>query len=330
MKTLILKNLLIAGLLAWTALPAGADPGQEQDLLDVLRSSADPVQKADAAGRLRGVGTVQVVPVLAALLNDDATAHAARHALEGMPFPEAGAALRQALGQSTGLLKLGLIDSLGWRREVEAVSLLQPMLSETDAALVAATAIALGRIGSAGALSALEAARHQIPAMARPALLEGLMRCAERQLAEGNRVRASAIYRSIFDSSEVESIRAAAYAGMIRSADDGGFGLIVAALGGRDAAAGAAALQLAGGLQHPAATRALSELLPNSPPGRQVALLALLQARGDAAAMPVVLTAARSAEPAVRAAAASALGALGDATCVTLLAESAEIGRAHV
>jgi HEAT repeat protein len=216
-----------------------------------------------------------------------------------------------------------LIDSLGWRGEVEAVPLLEPMLSETDAALAAASATALGRIGSVGALSALEAARHQIPAPARPALLEGLMRCAERQLEEGNRVRAGAIYRSLFDSAEEESIRAAAYAGMIRSADDGVFGLIVAGLGGRDAAAGAAALQLAGGLQHPAATKALAELLPNSPPGRQVALLALLQARGDAAALPVVLTSARSAEPAVRAAAASALGALGDATCVTLLAESA-------
>ena len=94
MKPPILKPLLIAGLLALTALPAGADP--EQELLGVLRSNAIPIQKADAAGRLRGVGTVRAVPVLAALLNHDATAHAARHALEGMPFPEAGAALRRA------------------------------------------------------------------------------------------------------------------------------------------------------------------------------------------------------------------------------------------
>ena len=321
MKLPLLNPLLVAGLLAWTSFAAKADP--EQDLLGILQSNASPIQKADAAGRLRIVGTAQAVPALEALLDHDATAHAARHALEGIPVPEAGAALRRAFPASAGLLRVGLIDSLGWRGEPEAVPLLQPLLSDTDNSLASAAAAALGRIGGEDALAALESARDRIPIAARPALLEALLRCAERQLTNGQRARAMDIYQSLFLPTESQPIRVAAYTGMIRSAEDGGFGLILSALEGTDTAAGIAALQLAGDLQNPGATSAFARLLGISSPDRQIALLALLQARGDRAALPAALTAMDSADPSVRAAAAAALGALGDATCVSPLAKAA-------
>ena len=214
-----------------------------------------------------------------------------------------------------------MIDSLGWRGEVEAVPLLEPMLSETDAALAAASATALGRIGGRGLIRPGNRA-PQDSGPARPALLEGLMRCAERQLEEGNRVGpAPSTGRFSIPRKWNHPRRRVCGNGSIRGRRR--FWPHRCRLGGRDAAAGAAALQLAGDLQHPAATKAFAELLAQLLSGRQVALLALLQARGDPAALPAGLTAAGSAEPAVRAAAASALGALGDATCVTPLAEAA-------
>jgi HEAT repeat protein len=321
MKLTLLNPLLVAGLLAWTSFAVNAD--EEQDLLGILGSDASHVQKADAAGRLRIVGTTRSVPVLAALLDHEATAHAARHALEGIPFPEAGAALRQALEQASGLTRLGLVDSLRWRGEPEAVPLLEPWLVDNDVSLAAASATALGRIGGDDALAALQEAHNRIPTAARPALLEALLRCAEQQLENGQRARATGIYRALFLPTESELIRVAAYGGMIRSADDGGFDLILSALLGNDTAAATAALQLAGDFQNPGATRVFVRLLSISSPDRQIALLALLQARGDRAALPDVLTVLGSADPSVRAAAASALGVLGDATCVALLAETA-------
>jgi HEAT repeat protein len=321
MKSHLLIASLVAGLFACPALPAVAD--EERDLLDILRSAPSPIEKADAAGRLRSVGTAQAVPALATLLANETTSHAARHALEGMPYPEAGAALRQALASSSGLIKAGLIDSLGWRREPEAVPLLGPLLSDQDAVLASAAASALGRIGDDTALTALETALHRISIIARPALLDGLMRCAELRLKQGDRARATTIYQSLLDSTDQEPIRTAAYSGLIRSADDGGFGLIMSALEGDDPAAETAALQLAGDLRNPEATEALSALVPSSPPARQIALLALLQARGEPAALPAVLTATRDSHPQVRAAAVSALGALGDVTSVGLLLEAA-------
>src|SRR5208282_845566 len=91
-------NLRKAGLLLFIALvgmtlsPARAD--EEDDLIAVLKSTAGTAQKCDACEKLRLAGTVRSVPALAALLSEEPTAQAARYALEGMPFPEAVAALR--------------------------------------------------------------------------------------------------------------------------------------------------------------------------------------------------------------------------------------------
>jgi hypothetical protein len=234
---------------------------------------------------------------LAALLNDEATAHAARHALEGIPFPEAGAALRQALGQvlRSDQARFGRFARLAWRARGGAIA--RAMLVDNDVSLAAASATALGRIGGDDALAALQEARNRIPTAARPALLEALLRCAEQQLENGQRARATGIYRALFLPTESEPIRVAAYGGMIRSADDGGFDLILSALEGNDTAAGAAALQLAGDL--PASRRDQSfcqtaaDLFSRSAgrPARAVA------GARRSAALPAVLTAARSADP---------------------------------
>ena len=83
-------------LLALAASNVRAD--EEQDLIGTLQSSASAPQKCTACQRLRVVGTAKCVPALAALLGEERTAQAARYALEGMPFPEAVAAMRQAVG----------------------------------------------------------------------------------------------------------------------------------------------------------------------------------------------------------------------------------------
>jgi HEAT repeat protein len=325
MKDLALNVLLILGLSALSA--ARAD--EEQDLLQILYSAAGPVEKADAAARLRSVGTAQAVPALAALLNDRETAHAARHALEGITAAEAGVALRRALEDSLFSPSAprcpdppGLIDSLGWRGEHESVSLLQRILTETESAASAA-ATALGRIGNDASLNALQGALDEVSPNTRPAVLEGLLRCAERQILNGQRPRAAAVYQSLFHSSEPEPVRTAAYAGLICCADDGGFDLIVAALKGDDVAAQRAAVPMAVDLRNPDATEAIAGLLPGASPLQQVTLLALLQSRADPVALPAIRTAADSESPEVRAAALAAVGALGDASCVDLLVQSA-------
>ena len=70
-------------------------------------------------------------------------------------------------------------------------------------------------------------------------------------------------------------------------------------------------------------TKALAEELPNLSSTGQVQLLSALGDRGDAAALPAVLTATKAADTSVRTAALRALGQLGGASSVGLLAQAA-------
>lgn len=315
--------LCLIGLAVLVLAGFSAHAQSEQDLIAILQSNSGAVEKAEACRKLRLAGTAKSVPALAALLSEERVSQAARYALEIVPAPEAGAALREAVSRTSGLLKAGVVDSLGWRRDPEAVPLLTPLLSDADATIASTVASALGRIGGRDALAALKAVRDKVPTTVRPVVLESLMRGAEQLLAEGRTAEARAIYQSLFVPAEEESVRVAAYAGMIRSAGDGGLVLVKSALEGNDSAAQTAALQLGGSIQNPDATKIFVALLPRSSPALQIALLALLQQSDDSTAQPAVLTAARGSDAAVRAAAITALGELGDATAVPLLAEAA-------
>ena len=315
-----------AALLLFTLLVLGTFTARAQDeasLIGILQSNAGAVEKCEACKQLRLVGTALSVPELAALLNEERVAQAARYALEGMPAPEAVAALREALRKTSGLLKAGVVDSLGWRRDTAAVPLLGPLLADPDATLASAAASALGKIGGPDSLAALEAAKAKAPPAVRPVVLEGLLACAEQRLAAGQPSEATAIYQALFVPTEAEFIRVAAYAGLIRAAGDKGFALINSALAGTDSAAQTAALELADNFPQLTATGTFATLLPQSPPAQQIALLALLQQRGAGATLPAVLAAARGTNPVVRVAALKALGELGDASAVPLLAEAA-------
>ena len=322
LKMIPARLLMMAGLLA-LPLPVANGAPDEADLIAILESGAAAVQKCEACQKLRLVGTARAVPALAALLNDERVSQAARFALEALPGPEADAALREALDRTAGLLQAGVADSLGWRGDAAAVPLLAPLLTNSDAAVAQAAATALGRIGTAQALEALLASRPRIGAAARPALLEALLRCAERLLAEGRTAQAQVLYESLAQPDEPDAVRVAAHCGLIRCAGGDALARIQSALRGTDAAAQVAALQMAGEVQHPQATARFAGLLPQVPPTVQVALLALLRTRGDPAAFPAVQAAAGSPDPAVRTAALGALGELGDASTVPFLAEAA-------
>ncbi len=321
MKSNFLNPLLFASLLVLNIPAAGAET--EPELIAVLQSNASIVQKCEACQKLRLIGTVKAVPPLAALLNQERISQAARFALEGLPAPEGSAALRDAVGKTSGLFKAGVVDSLGWRRDAAAVPLLTPLLADPDAAVASTAAAALGRIAGKDALAALKAARESAAPAVRPAVLEALMRCAENLLADDKVADARAIYDPLAKSSEPDSIRVAAYAGLIRCAGKGALTQIKSALQGKNDAEQIAALQLAGGLQDPQATEVFTGLLPKSQPALQNALLALLRTRGDVAALPAVRAAAQSQDLAVRIAALAALGELGDASTVSLLAQAA-------
>ena len=57
-------------------------------------------------------------------------------------------ALREAIDDSDGKVKIGIINTIGRRRDNEAVDALAELLEDKDQAIVSAAAAALGNIGN--------------------------------------------------------------------------------------------------------------------------------------------------------------------------------------
>jgi HEAT repeat protein len=164
------------------------------------------------------VGTAAAVPTLAGLLGNPATSHMARFALERINAPEAGQALRAALVTVDGNLKIGVISSVGARRDTEAVATLGKLLGDQNPTVGRAAALALGTIGTAESASVLQAALQSGTAD-KQAAIDGLLSCAESLLRHGKQTDAQAIYNSLSGDGHPRLVRLAATRGLLACAD---------------------------------------------------------------------------------------------------------------
>jgi HEAT repeat protein len=111
--------------------------------------------------------------------------------------------------------------------------------------------------------------------------------------------------------------------GAAGSSQDDAVGIVLDILRSGDQEMQAVAIAMAKEMPGAEVTKALAKELPNLSAAGQVQLLSALGDRGDAVALPVVVTATKSGDPSVRTAALKALGQLGDASSVALLADAA-------
>ena len=127
------------------------------ELVEILKNpSASTFEKAKACQRLAAVGTKDAVPALAALLSDEKLNCYARCGLEGIADPAVDEALRDAATKLHGSQLVGVIGSIGQRKDAQAVGLLKGLLGNADAAVASAAAGALGRIGTTEAAGVLQ------------------------------------------------------------------------------------------------------------------------------------------------------------------------------
>ncbi|MFH1923311.1 MAG: HEAT repeat domain-containing protein [Planctomycetota bacterium] len=191
----------------------GDAPAREQivgRLLGMLENpEVSPGCKNFACKKLMLLAGPESVLALAKLVGDDENlAVLGRYALEQMPQPEAAAALRDALGRTKGRVLIGVINSLGVRKDGQAVAVLVRLLADKDEAVAGAAAAALGKIGGNEATSALRAARSKATPEVRAEIRPALLACAESLFASGNKDEAKAIYGELSGEDEPEWIRA--------------------------------------------------------------------------------------------------------------------------
>jgi len=192
----------------------------EKSLLGVLRSDATPAAKQFVCRKLSIIGSEASVPVLTAMLTQKPAskqephpADMARYALERIPGAAVDGALRKALAKTTGKTKVGIINSLGQRRDSKAVGALGRLVYNSDALIADAAAAALGHIAGSDATKALAEAKNKTKGKLRLVVLDSYLKCADRLAAQGKRREASAIYRQL--STEPAPIGAAALRGMV-------------------------------------------------------------------------------------------------------------------
>jgi type 1 glutamine amidotransferase len=190
----------------------------EKALLGVLESDAERAGKQFVCRELSIIGTEQSVPTLAKMLAGDETSDMARYALERIPGSAVDEALRKSLRQAKGNAKVGVVNSLGQRRDKKAVRPLSRLVNRPDQTVAAAAAAALGRIAGHQATKALAEAKDKTSGKLQMVVLDAYLKCADQLVAEGKKTEALAIYKELGKEGLPKPIRTAAVKGMISAA----------------------------------------------------------------------------------------------------------------
>ncbi len=93
---------------------------EEQKQIDVLKSDAALFAKVTACQRLARIGTGKSVETLSSLLCDESLRGYARFAMEGIDDARVDETFRKALGECTGEMRIGIVNSIGVRRDAKA------------------------------------------------------------------------------------------------------------------------------------------------------------------------------------------------------------------
>jgi type 1 glutamine amidotransferase/HEAT repeat protein len=278
-----------------------------------------PAAKLFICQQLRIIGGKAQVPLLAAMLESADTADMSRFALEAMPGETVSRALISALSGSADKRLIGIINSLGARREPLAVDELSRLLSNQDTAVACAAALALGKVGTTDAARALISLERTD---LKSTVWDALLLCAQNLAAAGSKGEALRLYNKLSEASDSSSRRICVLAGTVRADPAGSLPRIMEALTSDDPEVQAQAATLSVMVPSEDATKQLAGRLASLTPNTQRALLRALAERGDRSAAATTAELVGSADSGVRLQALEALGRIGTAAILEKLLEA--------
>jgi HEAT repeat protein len=321
--------LLMVACLATTSavLAADAKPSGDKQIAVLKSADASLKAKSDACRELATLGEAKAIPVLVGLLGDEKLSHMARYALEPLKNVSVDVALLAAMGKLKGRLRIGVINSIGMRRDEKAVGDLIKLLTDADKGVASAAIGALGRIATPQALTALTGCRKAPTPELQWAIADASLDAAERLLKGGKSAGAIAIYNELHASTWPRQVRLGAFNGLLTAESDKAPGRIAAALAGKDKITRAVAIARIATLKGSGISARFAAELPKLPTGAQVMLINALAGRNDPSARPAIVKATGHSDTAVRTAAIKALGSMGDTACVELLCKTVVGGK---
>ncbi len=295
----------------------------ESQLLAVLRSDAPSSEKAMTCKLLAIHGSEDSVPDLARLLSNPQLSSWARIGLEAIPGSAADKALRNAAGELDGRLLVGVINSIGVRRDAGAVEVLAMRLQDRDSDVAAAAAVALGRIATDPATKVLRGALEMDNMDVRPAVAEGNILCAERMFVEGKSSEAAEIYDLVRKATVPRQRMIEATRGAILARNEAGIPLLMEQFRSPENDLFQLALGTAREFPGRAVDQALADEIVRTTPDRAALIVQAMSDRPETVLLAAVLKAANQGDRQVRMSAIEALGRVGNVSCLSTLIETA-------
>src|SRR5262249_1700530 len=186
-------------------------------------------------------------------------------------------ALRDSLVKSSGRTRIGIIDTLGVRRDAASVTALRPLALGSDAVTASAALYALAKIADPAAVTVLSEAQSKTTGAVHADAAEAYLQAANRLADRGSAASAIPIYKTLYASRDPGTVQAAALRGLARTGGSQATPVLMEALQGSDARLQAIAIT---GLM-PASTSRLIGEMPKLSEAAQIRLLGLLSERGD-------------------------------------------------
>ena len=289
---------------------------EASELHSLLSSNASLHDKGVACRRLAVIGTEDSVPILEKLLRDAELSHLARVALEGIPSKRVDAVFRKQLESAQGDLLIGIIDSIGARRDADAVPELLGVLPASKPEVQAAILYALSNIATKECSESLRNMLKTPTGLSSDLVADFVMRCADRLAKDGNAAEAITMYQSVRGTSASRKILDAATIAIIRLSGSSGLNMLAEQLKNPSDSQFQIGLQAARFLPANQAALVLCRELDTASADRSVMILDAIADLREKSALPSVKKSLDAGSPRVRAAAARAAGRIGNASVV--------------
>ncbi|MGL6194231.1 MAG: hypothetical protein ACRC2T_05355, partial [Thermoguttaceae bacterium] len=277
------------------------DSKNEDFLCGIIKLEGDSQDidyvKMLASKRLAVYGTEKSVPVLVPMLAAGDMGMYARFAMEPMPNKAVDAAFREATKTLKGQNLVGLLSSIGVRRDTEAVPFLKPLLESEDEAVVKATYGAFGYIGTPECAEILTAALKTLSPEStyEKAICDAACNCAEHLAKAGKLDVALDLYDTVIDADVRPFHKEGAIYNRILVQGDKGLNDLVKYLKSEDKGIFEAALQTVRLLPSENTYQKVKELIPNLPEDRSGLVFEALAGIKDKTTRKAVLADANAA-----------------------------------
>jgi hypothetical protein len=172
-------------------------------------SKSTEFQKAIACKKLSITGGKDAVAPMAALLADPHLSCYARFGMEPNPDSSVDDAFRAAVPKLTGKLKVGVINSIGVRKDAKALDMLTKLIDDSDPLVAGAAAASIGMIGGIPASRVLHAALGRAKQPLFPVVARACLLCAESLMAN-NKARGLELYQALSAETMPKPVRLAA------------------------------------------------------------------------------------------------------------------------